>query len=361
MSQQCPKVLVVGDWDADGIIASAEIVYASEVARAFPVKGIRCSPELRPASPRTLGEALKGGCWDYLILLDIPFTQEVEAALDQLVGEGCRPKLYYFDHHKITIEKSAYIEEKFSAIAFVGLSPTSVLVKVFLESQGVKLTPRLRDLVSSAAILEGGGWLSRSSRDATEGMVKLAASMSKAINQSKDPEMWRKYVRWAASVVPFDLSLIAPASESEYESLVSKGLEVSERSDKEVKEAAMSLAMTAKTVGFVKFVDARDKWRRSGASALASAIYKMTKSAVALWTSREDGVELLIIRSGHGEAMRIAEELHRLGVLEDVGGHDNIASGRVRKGLREKELEDALRRASLGASGGRRPGNVSEL
>lgn len=347
MSDQCPKILIVGDWDADGIIASAEIVYASEVAKAFPVKGNKCPAELRPASPRTISEAFKGGCWDYTILLDIPFTQEVEASLDQLIAGGCKPKIYYFDHHKITIEKSTYIESKYSAVTFIGLSPTSVLVKVFLESLGVKLTPRLKDLVSSAAVLEGGGWLSRNNRNATEGMVKLAASISKVINQSKDPELWRKYVRWASSVLPFDVSVIPSAKD--YESLVSKGLEISERSDKEIKEVATGLAMTAKAVGFLKLVDARGKWNKSGASALASAIYKITKSTVALLVSKGDDTELLIIRSGHGEAMKIAEELFKEGVIEDLGGHENIASGRVKKGISDKELEDAIRRASLKA------------
>ena len=121
-------MLVVGDWDADGIIASAEILFAQETARAFPVKGAKCTPELRPSSPRNIGDVLKDPCWDYLVILDIPFTPEVEQALDSVVSNGCRPKIYYFDHHKVTIEKSPYIESKYSAVAFVGISPTSVLV-----------------------------------------------------------------------------------------------------------------------------------------------------------------------------------------------------------------------------------------
>ena len=335
------KVLVIGDWDADGVIAAAEISYAQETLGVFPVKG-RADIELRPAGPRSFQAALTGGCWDYLIVLDIPFTQEVEAALKALFDSGCRPKVYYFDHHKVTLEKAAFVEEKFNATMFVGVSPTSILVKAFLEGLGVRLTPRLKDLVASMAVLESGGWLGRREGQVSEGVVKIAASISKAINQSKDPDLWRRYVRWASSVLPFE-----PSSLAGDEDLVVKGLTASAVSDYEVKDVARTLAMEARTIGFVKFVDARGKWNKSGASALASAIFRITKMTTVLLVSKGDGSNIVIVRGVKGDAMRLMEALYRLGVVEDVGGHENIASGRLRQGISTKELEDALRKASL--------------
>jgi len=93
------KVLIVGDWDADGVVASAEIVYAQEVLGVFPVKG-KATIELRPAGPRTFSSVVSNGCWDYVIILDIPFTQDVEMGLETLLKGPCKPKIYYFDHHR---------------------------------------------------------------------------------------------------------------------------------------------------------------------------------------------------------------------------------------------------------------------
>ena len=335
------KVLVIGDWDADGVIAAAEISYAQETLGVFPVKG-RAEVELRPAGPRSFQAALLGGCWDYVVILDIPFTQDVEAALKALFDSGCKPKIYYFDHHKVTLEKATYIEETFNATTFIGVSPTSILVKAFLEGLGVRLTLRLRDLVASMAVLESGGWLGRREGQVPEGVVKIAASISKTINQSKDPELWRRYVKWASSVLPFE-----PSSLGGEEDLVVKGLTASAVSDHEIKDVARTLAMEARTVGFVKFVDARGKWNKSGASALASAIFRITKMTTVLLVSKGDGTNIVIVRGVKGDAMRLMESLYRLGVVEDVGGHENIASGRLKQGIGIKELEDALRRASL--------------
>ncbi|MGC9071147.1 MAG: phosphoesterase [Acidilobus sp.] len=336
-----PRVLIVGDWDADGVIAAAEINYSQETLGVFPVRG-KAEVELRPAGPRSFQAAVSGGCWDYLIILDIPFTQDVESGLDALFNGGCKPKVYYFDHHRTTLEKASYIEEKYNAVAFVGVSPTSILVKSFLESQGVKLTPRLKDLVASLAVLESGGWLSRQAKGVSEGVIKVAASISKTVNQTKDLELWRKYVKWASSVLPFE-----PSPLPKDEDIVAKGLQTSMETDQEVKEAARTLAMEARTIGFVKFVDARGRWSKSGASALASAIYRITKMTTALLVSKGDSTNILIVRGSHGDAMKLVEELYRLGVIEDVGGHENIALGRLKPGIGLKELEDALRRASL--------------
>ena len=346
-----PRTLVVGDWDADGVIAAAEIVYSQEILGVFPER-CKCGVEAVPASPRTFASVLerfKDACWNNIVVLDVPYTDEVAKALAGFVqqqrSKGCQANVYYFDHHNVTIERSREIEEGLRGFPFVGVSSTSVLVRTFLESQGAKLSQRLRELVMAAAVLEGGGGLAKALKEkgpaVPEGVVRMVASISKALNQTKDPEMWRRYVRWAASILPFEIAVGEPSNP------LSQGLNISEESDREVRQAAIELAMSARNVGPVKLVDARGKWNKSGASALASAIYKMTKTTTALLVTKSDGSTLLIIRSGRGEAMRLAEELYKEGLALDIGGHHNIASARLRDGVTVTQLEDALRRAIL--------------
>ena len=345
------KTLVIGDWDADGVIAAAEVVYSQEILGVFPDR-CKCGVEAVPASPRTLApvlEKLKDSCWDNVVILDIPYTDEVAKALADFVqqqrSKGCQAKVYYFDHHNVTIERSHEIEAGLQGLPFVGVSSTSVLVRAFLESQGAKLSQRLKELVMAAAVLEGGGGLTKALKQkgptVPEGVIKMVASISKALNQTKDPEMWKRYVRWAASILPFEIAV------GEASNPLSQGLSISEESDREVKQAAIELAMSAKNVGPIKLVDARGKWNKSGSSALASAIYKMTRTTTALLVTKSDGATLLIIRSGRGEAMKLAEELYKSGLALDVGGHHNIASVRLRDGIAVSQLEDALRRAVL--------------
>jgi single-stranded DNA-specific DHH superfamily exonuclease len=340
------KIAVIADWDADGVIAAAAIVYSQEKLGVFPVKGKR-KVELIPSGPRELEHAFKEKCWDILIILDIPFSQEVSKALDDLYSRGCRPKIYYFDHHPVTLENMNNIETKYNALAILGKSPTAILVRRFLDGLNVKLTPRLSNLVDAIGTLEGGGWL-RNKQQVPEGIVKLAASISKALNQSKDKGIWEKYVEWASNPLPFEQSLLKQNSEDDFKNVIELGFEVSKENDKEIKEKAMELAMSAKNLGYIKFIDARDKWNKSGASALTSAIFKILKVTTALLAEKkEDNVRLLIIRSGKGEALKIMKNLFVMGITEDVGGHGNIAVAKVKPEVTVRNLEEALRKASV--------------
>ncbi|MGC8566267.1 MAG: phosphoesterase [Caldisphaera sp.] len=339
------NIAIIADWDADGVIAAAAIVYSQEKLGVFPLKG-RHKIELIPSGPREMEQTIKGHCWDVLIILDIPFSQEVGKALDELSSNNCRPRIYYFDHHPVTLENMSVIESKYNALAILGKSPTAVLVKRFLDGLNVKLTPRLLNLIDAIGTLEGGGWL-RSKQQISEGIIKLAASISKALNQSKDKNIWIKYVEWASNPLPFEQSLLKQGGDEEFKNVIDLGIEVSKESDKEIKEIAMELAISAKNLGYLKFVDARNKWNKSGASALASAIYKTLKMTTALLVEKEDNVRLLIIRSGRGEALKIMKNLYNMGVTEDVGGHGNIAVAKLKQEITIKILEDSLRKASI--------------
>ncbi|AFZ70944.1 hypothetical protein Calag_1227 [Caldisphaera lagunensis DSM 15908] len=344
MEESKETIAIIADWDADGVIAAAEIVYSQEKLGIFPVKGKK-KVELIPSGPREIEHSLKNKCWDILIILDIPFSQEVSKALDDLYARGCKPKIYYFDHHPVTLENMSNIESKYNALAILGKSPTAILVRRFLDGLNIKLTPRLLNLIDAIGTLEGGGYL-RNKQQVPEGIVKLAASISKALNQNKDKSIWAKYVEWASNPLPFEPSLLK--GEEDFKDVIELGFEVSKESDKEIKEKAMELAMSAKNLGYIKFIDARDKWNKSGASALTSAIFKILKVTTALLTEKkEDNVRLLIIRSSKGEALKIMKNLFAMGITEDVGGHGNIAVAKIKPEITVRNLEEALRKASL--------------
>ncbi|MEB3860990.1 MAG: phosphoesterase [Desulfurococcales archaeon] len=337
------RVLIVADWDADGVVAAALMLYAQERAGRFPLES-RIKPDLMPAGPRSISEVLAEGCWDHVVILDIPYTQEVEAVLSRLRRE-CGSKIYYFDHHNTTIENMPLLEERHDAFIVVGRSPTSVIVQRFLEGLGVKPTPRLAEFVKAVSVLEGGY---KGQGKASTGMISVAASISKSLNQLRNRSAWVKYVRWLANPLPFeDASLSLGNSKV---NLVKYGMEVSKKNDEELKDIAMELAMSAKNLGFIRFVDARDKWKRRGSSALTSAIYRVLNTPVAALYEKDEGTRILIIRAGEGFAQDVMKTLEEMGAVEDVGGHGNIAVAKVRDEVTIKRLETALRRAAFEAN-----------
>lgn len=336
------KVAVIADWDADGVVGAALIYYAQEKKGVFPVEG-RVKVCLIPAGPRSIVEEVGDRCWERVVIVDIPFTPEVETVISSL-RERCGSKIYYFDHHGSTLSKMAELEEKYGVFGVVGKSSSAVIIKRFLEGLGVRFTQRMKDFVAAVAVLEGGR--RRSGEEAREKIVTLAASISKMLNQTRNREAWTKYVRWIANPLPFEDPGIKLRVEEKV-NLVEAGVELSEQADKETKEIALKLAMSAVNLGYLKFVDARDKWKKRGASALASAIYKMVNMPVALLVEKNDGSRLLIIRSGRGEAMPLMEILYSKGIVVDTGGHGNIAVARLDDSVTVAELKRALRSAVI--------------
>ena len=341
------KVAVIADWDADGVVAAALLLYSQDRRGVFPLQE-RTKPCLMPAGPRSIKKIIENNmCWPVVVLLDIPFTPEVEETLRHL--RACGARIFYFDHHESTLKALRKLEDEYNVFVVVGKSPTAVLLKRFLEGMNVKFTPRLREFVKAVAVLEGGK-RRPPPEEVPQGIVRLAASISKALNQMRDESAWAKYVKWVSNPLPFEDIKIPDASSDEKKSLVKLGMEISRESDEKLREAAMNLAMSSINLGFIKFVDARGKWSGRGASALASNIYKIVNMPVALLIEKEDGSRLLIIRSGKGEASRIAKKLYEKKVVEDVGGHRNIAVARLSESVTRRMLERELRRASYEAA-----------
>lgn len=334
------RVAVIADWDADGVVGAALIYFAQEKRGIFPVekKEKVC---LIPAGPRSIVEKVGDKCWERVVIVDIPLTQDVETVIANL-KEKCNAKIYYFDHHSSTLSKMAELEEKYGVFGVVGRSSSAVIIKRFLEGMGLKLTQRLRDFVAAVAVLEGGR--RHVKEEVSRKLVTLAASISKMLNQTRNKEAWVKYVKWIANPLPFEDPGIKLKLDEKV-NLVEAGVELSEQADKETKDVALQLAMSAVNLGYLKFIDARDKWKKRGASALASAIFKIVNMPVALLVEKSDGSRLLIIRSGHGEAMDLIEILHNQGIVVDTGGHGNIAVAKVEDTVTVAELKKSLRRA----------------
>ncbi len=340
---------IIGDWDADGAVSAAIVYYTQAKLGVFPLTR-RLRPWMAPSGPRSLPETLGElpGCPEALVILDIPYTAEISGALRAFRESGCVGRIYYFDHHPSTIDALPELEDELSVEAVVGKSATAVLLRTFLAGMGVRLTPRLEGFVKAVAVLEGSKRRVKSliGEDIEEEkLVQLAASISKALNRTRSPDLWRSYVEWLANPLPFESPKVRlPGLNGEVD-LIEASYDLGREADEEAKQAAMDLAMGAETLGFIKFVDARGKWKKRGATALASYIHRMTGQPVAVLVEKRDGGLLLVIRASHGAAERIAEILKAMNALEDVGGHGNVATGRVPRELPLDKLKTLLRRA----------------
>lgn len=343
------SVAVIGDWDADGIVSTAIVYYTQSRLGVFPLRGRRI-PFTSPGGPRSFPEVVASlkVCPKVLVVLDIPYTSEVAEGLKSFRGRGCSGRVYYFDHHPSTIDSLPELEDELKVDAVVGRSATAVLLRTFLAGMNVKLTPRLEGFVRAVAVLEGSKKrVPQLSQEeiVEERLVQIAASMSKALNLTRDPELWRSYVEWLANPIPFESPKVRlPGVNAELD-LIEASIDMGREADEEAKQAAIDLAMSAENLGYIKFVDARGKWKKRGATALAGYIHRMTGQPVAVLVEKRDGSLLLVIRASHGAAVRIAEILKAMNALEDVGGHGNVATGRLRQGLSLDKLKSMLRRA----------------
>ncbi|MEB3758659.1 MAG: phosphoesterase [Desulfurococcales archaeon] len=343
------RVVAIGDWDADGTVAAALVKYAQRVLKSYPVKG-ECSFESMPAGPRSIDSVLKEvECPTVLMILDIPFTPNVKSAIEEFRGRCGDSRIIYIDHHRSTIVSSVELEDNYRVEVITGVTPTSILLYNILRSLGLTLTPRLKEFSKAIGILE------HSSRyideNVSKKMVDLAASISKTLNVEHDPQLWQRFVDWLASPLPFDEFKFKPKSIKAEAKVEVKDLSqmIADERDKELKELSRELAMSAQNLGYIKLVDARKKWRKRGATALASKIYGILRSPVALLVSTSEGYTLLIVRANRGLAQRIVDYLDVQGAIVDKGGHGNIAMARLRDDISIEKLKSLLRRAVVSA------------
>ncbi len=336
-------VLIIGDWDADGVVSSAIAFYAQEKLGIYPLKGKR-KVRAEPAGPRSIAELSQkiDKCWECVIILDIPYTDSVETFMKEYRAFGCTGRIVYFDHHLSTIENFRIIENRFAVETLLGKSATSIILYRFLEGKGIRLPEKLRRYAMAVAILEGKKHRNYKT-NIDNRMIKLVASISKTLNKVRDPDLWKAYVKWLANPLPTEPPKV------KIENVVQNSLELSKKADAEAKRIAMELAMSSERLGYIRFVDARGKWKKRGATALASQIFRIVGEPVALLIDKDEESFLLIIRSSKGLAMTLARILASSGLLEDIGGHENVAVSRLSSSLDINKLKEAIRRGVIEA------------
>lgn len=328
-------VLVIGDWDADGVVSAAIIYYLQEKLGLYPIKQ-RMEVILVPSGPRGLREKLRRveGSPKALVILDIPYIRGLDETL-KVFKEQHGSHITYIDHHLSTI----YVARKLEGVVddlIVGHSPTVILAYNLARSLGARLTPRLEAFVKAVALMEKGSKIPEN----LKGMIRLAASISKALTVTRDPDYWRQLVKWLASPLIIPQPLIK-------KEVIEKALELSDETDRKVKELAMELALSARTVGYIKFVDARKRWKGRGSTALASKLYHILKQPVAVLVTGREDYPLLIVKAKRGGANRIARVFYERGIVVDIGGHESLAIIRLKKGLPLESILKVLREASL--------------
>jgi len=324
---------VIGDWDADGVVSSAEIVYSQEFLGIYPERG-RAKTVLAPAGPRTLEEALgslaERGCRT-VVVLDIPYTNNVLSALRKFRDSFSR--IIYVDHHLSSIVNSSKLESAVDEL-FLGKAPTAVLVSHIIKSCGGRLTPRLEAFVNAAAFTERGG--DRRSFARYRRLVSIVIAVSRKLSRDRDRELWEKLVRWLASpltmaAMPFSTEI---AKMVEYRDL--------EKHLAELRYLAMELAPSAMRVANVRIVDAT-KVKDVKLSALASQLYRILKTPVIVVGVR-GGRRIAVIRSRDDLPYKLALKLYEKGVAKDLGGHQSIAVLVLREDVDTRRLADEVRK-----------------
>lgn len=329
-------VIVIADWDADGVVSAAMILYSQSYLGIYPLKGKK-GVELRPATPRTLSEALELKpeymCPECVVFLDIPFTKYNYSVLRNF-REKCKDvKMVYVDHHLSTIYHSQMLEKIIDEV-IVGRSATVILIYQLLKSLGVKLTIRLDNFARAVNYMERG----IKAPPELSNMVKLASAISKALKAEHNPTLWERLIKWMASPLPF-------TTPPPLDKAIEKARQLAIEADKAIKDIAMDLAMSAQRVGYLRFVDAR-KISNVSATALASKIRHILRQPVALLARREN-FDVLVIKATRGLVAKIADVVYSSGIAEDIGGHASLAVLKLRKNIDINTLIEILRRASL--------------
>ena len=332
------EVAVISDWDVDGVVSAAEVVYAQEFLGIYPIKK-RCRVRLLPASAHTFSQVvheISGDSYSTVVVLDIPYTRNLIRGLKIL--RKISKNIVYFDHHISTMVNIKKLENVVDEL-IITRAPTALAVAHMLKSLGARLSPRLEVFMKAASAIERG---TRSSLSSTQrNLLKLVVAISRTLSQTKDRTLWERLVRWLSSPLSFSAM---PFSQS-LESII--GGEDRKTYMDEVKALANELAIGALKVYNLRLVDVRK--RKLGdvkLTTLASALHRVFRAPVALiGYSKRTNAPLLILKSRDDLPYRLALKLWKDGVVREVGGHQSIAICVLKRDYPVTELASVLRRA----------------
>lgn len=322
--------VVIGDWDADGAVSAAILLYLQS-NEVFPLKE-RVETHVFPSSGREVAHLFKRfhGCPRFIAFLDLPFTPEVKSVLEKLRRECPHTLIVYVDHHLTSLENLAFLREHTGFLKVGKAKPTSMHLLEIAREKGKSLPSKLKAYAEAIGYIE----LGRRPPQETVKVVELMASISRALKLEHKREFWEKMVRWMANPLPI------PLSRSDMEILERVRIEAQTR-DRELEEAATSLAIGAEKLGCFRFIDARRKWKRRGVTSLATRISRNLRAPVALLARLGDDT-ILVIRTRNNAAKLIGDELVDQGHAVDVGGHGNLAVVKLKRDHDMKAIKRIL-------------------
>lgn len=327
-------VLVIGDWDADGVVASALIKYSQEYLGIYPFN-MKIKVLALPATPRSLKSILEGvrECPRALVVLDLPYVKGIEKTLKNFKNVCKEVKIIYVDHHISTFNNVKKLEYCVDSL-LINPSPTTRIIYEKIKSFNGKISKRLEAFVKVTTLMDEGVKIPKS----LERISKLLIEISKALAVAKDKSLWIEIMEWLS-----ESSLIPHKSVNQ---ILSKISSLATELDKHISEVATEIAMQAKKVGYLKYIDLTKKNIKFSSTVLASKIYSILRSTLALKVSRKN-YDLLIIKGKKGIPYKIAKYLHDLGLTEDVGGHESLVIIKLKKNIPNEVLELSLREASI--------------
>jgi oligoribonuclease NrnB/cAMP/cGMP phosphodiesterase (DHH superfamily) len=330
------RVFIGGDWDADGVVATALLVYSQEKLGRYPLE-MRAVVDKKPVDPERLKFMLGvfKGNYDLLVLLDLPYTDHVPRILRIIKQHFGVRKIMYIDHHLSTLTNRDKLEEVVDELIIDHREPTACIVAKLLKEHGVSIHQRLASFVEVVKYMDSG----KKVPEKYLKLFQLTSMFSKALTAIRDENLWVKIVDWLASPSPIPMPL--------NEEVLRRVKKIIEERDRETYEKALDLAMSAIRIGEIRFVDARNKWRHRGGTALASRISSILKAPVAVLIDTSKNYTLLIIKAPGGKAYRIAKFLVGEGIAYDIAGHPNLAIVKLDKNPDKKQLIDKLREAEF--------------
>lgn len=333
------KVLVLGDWDSDGVTAAALIEYTQKILKKYPIEE---EVELHklPVDPDRIKFLLSQIKTSYhtVIFLDIPFSETLEGIVKMMKLHFGVQKVVFVDHHIASLHRISRIKEVVDVAIVDSHEPAAALLYRDITFKGIRVHDKLKAFVEVIKYMDSG-------KRVPQNLLKLfeiAKNISKVLTAIRNEELWSRIVEWLADPTPSP----APLDEATW----SKARKIIEERDKEIKEIAMDLAVGAVKVGDLRFVDARTAWKKRGVTALASKLSLILKAPVALVAGTNRDYALLVLKVPGGRAYRIAKYLLAEGIAQDIAGHPNLAIVRIPKDIDKKLLVDALYQALYYAS-----------
>ncbi|MEM1627722.1 MAG: phosphoesterase [Desulfurococcaceae archaeon] len=328
------KVFVTGDWDADGVIATALIVYGQEKMGKYPFEAnaIVTKVPLDPDRTKYFLSDFSGG-YDVVVFLDIPYNEILGNIMKMLKEHFGVSKIVFIDHHITSLQRIDEVKTHADEVLVDYKKPTSMLVYEELVKRGITVHQRLRSFVEVVKYMDMGKRVPKEYMK----LFEITKMFSKVLTAIRDVELWVKIVDWLASPTPLPVPLD--------DAVWNRVKKVIEERDKEVAEKAMELAIGAVRIGDFRFVDARNAWKKRGVTALASKLSTILKAPVALLAGTNRDYSLLILKASYGRAYRIAKYLVGEGVALDIAGHPNLAIVRLPKDINRQELIEHLYKA----------------